>query len=342
MIPHSRPSLGIEEEEAALRIIRSGMLAQGAEVARLEANLAAYLGVSHVVAVSSGSAALHLALLVLDLPRESRVLLPSYVCTALLNAIRLVGATPVLADLVPDTLQISSADLPDKPLHAILAPHMFGRTVDLAPFLSMGIPVIEDCALALGARYNGRPAGSHGNLSVFSFYATKVICGGEGGAVATHDDALAARLRDLRDYDGRKDNHLRYNYKLTDLQAGLILAQLGKLDRFIARRRALGQQYTDALKEHSAVMPLFGPGEFPFRFVVTGKRPADQILSAFESGGVSARNPVFYPLHTLLGLSDSDYPHTARAHRHAVSIPLYPDLTDFEVAHILQVAQEVL
>ncbi|MFT5369820.1 MAG: perosamine synthetase [Candidatus Latescibacterota bacterium] len=342
MIPHSRPSLGIEEEQAALRVIRSGMLAQGAEVELLEQRLSEQMAVKHVIAVNSGSAALHLALRVLDLPTNSNVILPSYVCTALLNALQLVGATPVISDIDPQTYQLLPHSQQQTQIHAILAPHMFGHTVDLEPLQTMGVPIIEDCALALGAHYKDRPVGSYGTLAVCSFYATKVICGGEGGAIATSDDSLAAHLRDLRDYDGRKDSKLRYNYKLTDLQAAIIHAQLDKLELFLKRRRDLGKYYSQVLSKTQATLPTFKAGEFPFRYVVTHPKDATDIIAAFESHGISVRNPVFYPLHNVLGLDNATYPHTTHAHKHAVSIPLYPDLSDTEVDHILQAAQEVL
>ena len=341
MIPHSRPSLGIEEEQAALRIIRSGMLAQGNEVAQLEQALAEYLQVKHVIAVHSGSAALHLALLSLQLSPKTNVLLPSYVCSALLNAIRLIGATPILGDIDPHTFQLTPPTQ-NKNIGAILAPHMFGHTVDIASLQTIDAPIIEDCALALGASYKGLPVGSHGQLSVFSFYATKVICGGEGGAIATQSDLLATQLRDLRDYDGRKDNQLRYNYKLTDLQAAIIHAQLNKLNTFITKRRTLGQRYSDILSTTSAQLPLFKTGEFPFRYVIRHPKPAAEIIATFESHGISVRKPVFYPLHNVLGELDSTYPHTTHAYQHAVSLPLYPDLSETETNHILQVAREVL
>jgi len=303
--------------------------------------LAKYLNVKHVVAVHSGSAALHLALLSLNLPSKTNVLLPSYVCTALLNAIRLIGATPILGDIDPHTFQLTPP-IQNKDIGAILAPHMFGHTVDITSLQHLGVPIIEDCALALGASYKGLPVGSLGQLSVFSFYATKVICGGEGGAIATQSDTLATYLRDLRDYDGRQDNKLRYNYKLTDLQAAIILAQLNKLNTFITKRRTLGQHYTDILSTTSAQLPIFKTGEFPFRYVIQHPKPASDLIAAFESRGVSVRKPVFYPLHNIVGENDSFYPHTTHAYQHAVSIPLYPDLSETETDHILQVAREVL
>lgn len=345
MIPHSRPSLGPEEEAAAIRVIRSGHLAQGAEVAALESELSSYLTVAHVVAVSSGSAALHLSLLALHIGPGDGVLLPSYVCTALLNAIHHVGAQPVLADCDPRTGQIDPDDARRRSapsVRAVIAPHMFGKTADIAALKTLGLPIVEDCALSLGATDGKRPLGSLGHLSVFSFYATKVICAGEGGAIATSDADLAHRLRDLRDYDGRTDGKPRFNYKLTDLQAAIARVQLEKLDSFIARRRQLGLRYRDALIGTSAHLPAFAHGEFPFRYIVHHPTPASALIPQFEKRHIAARRPVPDPLHRCLKLPDQAFPKATAAFEYLVSLPLYPSLSDPEIDAILHAAQEVL
>jgi perosamine synthetase len=345
MIPHSRPSLGVEEEEAVTRVIRSGHLAQGEEVEALERELAARLGVAYVVAVSSGSAALHLSLISLEVTEEQSVILPSYVCSALLNAIRHVGASPIPVDIDPDTLNISPqivASQLSKNTGAILVPHMFGRCADLSSLLTLGIPLVEDCAMSLGAYYNGEAAGSLGKVGVFSFYATKVLCGGEGGAVATNDPAIRERVSDLRDYDGRNDALPRFNYKLTDLQAAVIRTQLTKLDDFIERRRSLGSLYTETLTDTDAILPTFQEGDFPFRYVIHHQDGAERLAAKFSDEGISARNPVHSPIHTCLSLSDSAYPNTVTAQGSALSLPLYPALSDDEVDQITTTAREIL
>ena len=345
MIAHSKPSLGIEEEHAATQVIRSGMLAQGTEVEALEDELARFLGVDHTIAVSSGSAALHLALLALNIDAQDQVLIPSYVCTALLQAIRHVGAEPLLADIDPETLQLSPTDAhtqkTDK-TKAIIAPHMFGKAVDLNSLTQLGVPIIEDCALSLGATPNGSPLGSRGLISTFSFYATKVICGGEGGALATSDGNLAEHLRDLRDYDGRYDDSPRFNYKMTDLQAAIVRVQLGKLPNFIAQRRELGEHYRSQLLSTQAHLPSFEPGEFPFRYIVRTHSNAEDLIAAFETHKISVRRPVFHPLHRIVNSDATKYQHTDAIHNTAISIPLYPALTFAEIDHILNSAQEVL
>ena len=345
MIPHSRPSLGPEEEAAACRVIRSGRLAQGQEVAELESELSDVLGVAHVVAVSSGSAALHLALLAHGIGHGDAVAMPTYVCTALLNAARHVGARPILSDVHPETCNIAPEDLSRRltpNTRAIIVPHMFGCAADLPALEDLGIPVIEDCAMALGADQDGRKLGSIGRISTFSFYATKVLCAGEGGAAATPDPDLADRLRDLRDYDGRRDGRPRFNYKLTDLQAAVARTQLRKLETFVARRRQLGIRYARELASVGVGLPCFAPGDYPFRYVVRHGKGAAGLIPRFEQAGVAARQPVFCPLHRCLGLDDDAYPNATRVFLEAVSLPLYPSLSDDEVHTILHTAREVL
>lgn len=336
MIPHSKPLLGKAEEAAAARVVRSGMLAQGTECAALEQALADYLGVKHVVAVSSGSAALHLALLSLGVRSGDAVALPTYVCTALLNATRHVGAAPKLIDLPASGFNIAPTDLPPD-VTCTIVPHMFGHAAPVEAFTG---PVIEDCAMAIGGGQPGRRLGSLGALGIFSFYATKVLCAGEGGAVCTNEAALADAVRDLRDYDGRDDSLARYNYKMTDLQAAIARVQLESLDGFIAIRRELAERYSAELADTTAILPEFGDADIPFRYVVRHPDTA-RLMGAFEAEGVAARHPVYRPLHTITG-SDEAFPNTDRAQAEALSIPLYPALSEDEVRRILNVGRKLL
>ena len=299
----------------------------------------------HAVAVSSGSAALHLGLLALGLGAGDEVALPSYVCTALLHAVQHVGATPLLADIHSATYNLCPDDVRRRlspHTRALIVPHMFGRAADLEALLDLGLPVIEDCAMSIGAERGGKRLGSHGALAVISFYATKVLCAGEGGAVVTSDPDLADRVRDLREYDGRSDPGPRFNYKLTDLQAAIARAQLQKLDSFLDRRRALGRRYTRELGGTEGRLPQFGPGDFPFRYVISHPLGADHLIPRFESAGVSARRPVFRPLHRVLDCPDGDYTASSWAFAKTISLPLYPSLSQDEVDRILQVALETL
>lgn len=241
MIPHSKPFLDRDDEIAVLDVLKSGHLVQGEKVAVFEKDVASFIGATDGVALNSGTAALHLSLVALGVGKGDEVVLPSYVCTALLNAVHYVCATPIIADIDPRTFNMDAQDARNKitkRTKAIILPHMFGLPADVDAFLSLGVPVIEDCALSIGSRFNGRMAGSFGVLSVFSFYATKMLATGEGGMVVSERGDLLDRIRDLRDYDETPEYAIRYNYKMTDMQAALGIRQLEKLPVFYPQKES--------------------------------------------------------------------------------------------------------
>src|SRR3990170_697834 len=239
LIAHSRPTLDEDDARAVARVVRGSQLAQGPEVEAFERELAPWFGAPAAAAVSSGSAALELARRALDVGPGHEVIVPTFACDALWHAVVRCGAQPVLADADPETLSLAPADAARRRTprtRGVVVVHAFGLAADVDAFLALGVPVVEDCAQALGAEAGGRPVGARGAAAVGSFYATKLLTTGEGGAVAGPAGRVA-RARDARDYDEREDLRPRFNYKMTDLQAALGRAQLRRLDAFIARRR---------------------------------------------------------------------------------------------------------
>ena len=335
MIPHSRPTVSEEDAQAVARVVREGQLAQGPEVAAFETEVADRVGVPAAAAVSSGTTALELALRALDLGPGAEVIVPTYVCDALHHAVTRSGAVAVLADADPTTLTLSPIDAKrrlTRRTRGIVVPHAFGFAVDLAPFEALGVPVIEDCAQALGARIGAHAAGALGRLAVCSFYATKLLTTGEGGMVLGPPD-LVARVRDLRDYDERADLVPRLNAKLTDMQAALGRSQLRRLDTFIARRRAIAAEYRRRLAGPGCRLPAdVGARHVYHRFVVEVEAPVPSLMEALGARGVTARRPVFRPLHRALGLDG--YPEADRLWNRCLSLPCYPSLTDDEVAAV--------
>lgn len=346
IIPHSRPTVGSGDRRAVSAAIASSHLAQGPRVAEFEACVAGLVGAAGGVAVSSGTAALHLALVTLGIGPGDEVILPSYLCAGPLHAIQHAGASPVLADCDPATYNLD-------PLHveriltrrskAILVPHLFGLPADLAELLSLGVPIIEDCAQALGAAYQGRPVGGIGTLSICSFYATKVITTGEGGMLLSRDARLLRRAQDLRDYDERRTFRTRFNYKMTDFQAALGLSQLRRLPDFLATRLALADRYSQQLQG----LPLAGPivpadrDHIFYRYVVRVTGRLQRMLTLLEQAGICAKRPVFRPLHRYLRLAG--FPGTEEAWRTALSLPIYPTLgRDIErvIAAVRRIAPE--
>jgi dTDP-4-amino-4,6-dideoxygalactose transaminase len=334
--------LGTAEQRAVRRVLASGLLAEGQEVGSFEREMARKLGRRHAAAVNSGTAALHLALAAVGVGAGDRVALPSYVCPALLHAVALVGAEPILVDVDPATFNLDPDDLRKRlrsRTKAVIVPHMFGLPASFREIEACGVPIIEDCALALGTKYRKRPVGSLGVLSVVSFYATKMMATGEGGMVLGNRSALLQEVLDRRSYDGRSRHRLRFNYKMTDLQAALGRVQLRRLTDFVRRRRQLASFYSSSLAGGPWDLPSIERNHSFYRFVTRPRRGAKRLLAELTRRGIEARRPVFQPLHRYLGLGD--FPGAEEAYRRAVSIPLYPALSSAEAERVVRATLKV-
>ncbi len=320
MIAHSKPTVGDEEGAAVARVVASGHLAQGKEVAAFEEECAAFLGRRHAIAVNSGTAALHLALVGLNVRPEDSVAIPSYACASLAQAVSWQHAHPVLCD-IDSQHNLDPAMVPAS-VRAVVVPHMFGATAALPDHPR----VVEDLAQSFGGE-TGRAT----LIAMTSFYATKLMTTGEGGMVFTDDSSLADFIRDRRDYDNRGDFQIRYAYKMTDFQAALGRVQLRRLPEFLERRRAIAGRYHTAFQNTPLVLPAPG-GAVYFRYVVsTPEGPA--LMEWLNQRGIGAGRPVHHPAHHTLG---GCFPRSEQAHQHHVSIPIYPAMTDAEVALVVE------
>ncbi len=341
-IPHSRPSLGEKEARAAAAVVASGQIAEGPEVAAFEREAAEHLGLGHAVCVSSGTAALYLALAAMGVGAGDEVVVPSFVCSALLHAVAAAGADPVPADIDPETLNIDPADVRtrlSRRTKAIIVPHMFGLPADLDRLLGLGVPLIEDCAQAIGAEHRGRAVGSFGAAAIFSFYATKVLATGEGGLVATASAALADHVRDVKAYDKKRDHRRRFNFKMTDIQAAVGRVQLRRLAGFIRRRREIAAVYRAALTGAGFRLPPDAPGHIYFRFVVDALADPGRFQRLARERGIGCEPPVHTPLHRLLGIAG--FPRTENAWRRTISLPMYPSLGPAATGRIVAALPEL-
>ncbi|MEX5216356.1 MAG: DegT/DnrJ/EryC1/StrS family aminotransferase [Nitrospira sp.] len=352
LIPHSRPSIGQDEIRAVTEVLRSGHITEGPCVNQFERGMAAYLGVSGGVAVHSGTVAIELALRALNIGPGDNVIIPSYVCSAPWLAIQRVGAQARVVDIDLETFNLDPAKVRRARTvrtRAVIVPHLFGLPADLTALQALGIPIIEDCAQTLGATEQGRAVGTVGVLTVCSFYATKLLCTGEGGMVLSNDPVLLERVRSLREYDQTPSlNPSAFNCKMTELQAALGLAQLNQLGSFLERRTALAAEYRAVLKDTKVLLPVVPMGRTHayYRFVVRiskGTHSPDEftaLLSRLERHAVQCRKPVFRPLHRYLDLHD--FPASEEADQTAISIPIHPLMSDEDVARAGHVLQEEL
>jgi dTDP-4-amino-4,6-dideoxygalactose transaminase len=335
-IPHSRPMLGANEIEAVSAVIKSGHIAEGSVVREFESKFAQRLGVNRAVTTNSGTAALHLALLAMDIGPDDEVIMPSYVCTALLNAVRYVGASPVFAEIDPVTFNIDPVDVKkrlSRRTRAIIVPHLFGLAADLDSLSALGVPIIEDCAQTVGSYIKDKSPGTFCEAGIFSFYATKVMTCGEGGMVVSNSKEFADRIKDLKAYDEKDSYELRFNYKMTDIHAAVGLRQLDRLNAFVQRRRAIAQRYRNAFSFPGLALPPDDPTHIYYRFVIGLKTDSQPLIGHLSNEGIGCARPIHLPLHQYLNIGG--YSITDNAWKTSLSIPIYPALSDEAVQHII-------
>ncbi|MCP4366405.1 MAG: DegT/DnrJ/EryC1/StrS family aminotransferase [Planctomycetes bacterium] len=347
MLQHSRPTIDGEDIEAVMRVLRSGHIAQGPLVEEFEDSFKKLLGVESAVATNSGSSALHLSLLALGVGKGDQVILPSYACAAVLNAVSYVRAEARLCDISEEDLNLRASDVKkevNKRTKAIVLVHTFGQPADVEGFLELGIPIIEDCAQSLGARSSGKSVGSFGTLSIFSFYATKMITAGYGGMVTSNSRDLAEKVRDLREFDERQEYKVRYNYKMSDIEASLGLSQIGKLDAFITKRKEIAQLYDETFSRYG-MEPAYRKklsDHIFYRYVIKVRNRLDDVIARLALTGIEAKRPVYKPLHYYLGLRESGFPNAEEAYNSVLSIPIYPSLDRDKAEYVARTTGEIV
>ena len=302
-IPIAKPDIGKDEVQAVMETMKSGWVTQGEKVEEFEESFAKYCGVKYGVAVSNGTAALHMALTALGIKRGDEVITTPLSCVATTNPIVYLNAKPVFVDVEPTTLNVNSALIEKKvtrKTRAILPVHLFGHPVDLDPLMEVaekhGLYVIEDAAQAHGARYKGKKVGSFGHVSCFSFYADKLITTVEGGMALTNDEELAEKMRLLRSFGMNKREKfyhpmLGYNYKLSDIHAAIGLVQLRKLDYYIERKRANIQFLRSRLDHSDLRLPVELDYAFNVYYVchILAEKGKEKIVKHLEREGIETR-----------------------------------------------------
>lgn len=378
MIPYGRQSIDDKDVEAVVDVLRSPWLTQGPLVPAFEQALAERTQAAHAIAVSNATAALHLACLSLDIGPGDTVWTSPNTFVASANCARYCGAQVDFVDIDPATLNMSVAALAEKLAiaqkaqalpKAIIPVHFSGRSCDMREIADLarpyGIRVIEDASHAIGARYRGRPVGcgEYSDICIFSFHPVKIITTGEGGMLLTNDPQLANRASRLRSHGITRDPaemqgpnegpwyyqqiELGFNYRLTDLQAALGLSQLSRLEDFIARRQAIAERYERQLQHLAIGLPAPSQDSawhlYPVR-IADGQR--DTVFAELRSRGIGTQVhyiPVhLQPYYRNLGFSTGDFPATETYYRQALSLPIYPELTDMDQNAVIQTLSDIL
>lgn len=367
-IPINRPVLDKKERDAVLAVIESGKLTDGSyeggrNVQEFEGKVRRVLGAKHVVAVNSGTAALHCSLLALGVKEGDEVVVPSFTFVATANVVLACGARPVFADTKADYNldPVAFRKAVTKKTKAVIPVHLYGYPADMDEIMeiakSRSVHVVEDAAESLGAEYKGRQSGTLSDAGCFSMYATKVATTGEGGAISTNSDELADRLRMVRNHGmlhGYDSRYLGFNYRMPELAAAIGSVQMDKLKGFLDARlrnakylmertgKVSGAEFTQDAKDRTHVFYLF---------TLYLKKNRDAILKRLNKNGVGAavyfRTPVHKtPLYAKLGLSRKSLKNTEGATRHVLSLPVNPGITPADMERVadefLAAARELL
>ena len=356
MIPAAKPIIGDDERVAVDRVLRSGMLAQGPEVAAFEEEFSAHVGGRHCVAMNSGTSALHLGFIAAGIERGDEVIVPSFSFAATANSVVLAGGVPVFADIDPKTFNIDpdhAESLITSKTKAIMPVHLYGHIAAMDRFTEIsskhGVQIFEDAAQGHLASLNGRNAGEFGTVASFSFYPTKNMTAGEGGMVVTEDAEIARTLRLLRNQgqEIRYQNEIiGFNTRMTDIHAAIGRVQLGKLPGWTKNRQD-NAAYLDANLK-GVVTPFLAPGtthsyhQYTIRIPGGSAEKRDLFMAGITERGVGCG--VYYPIpiHRLPSFKmDLTLPQTDLVVKECVSLPVHPSLSKVDLDTIVSVVNDV-
>ncbi|MFW6288913.1 MAG: DegT/DnrJ/EryC1/StrS family aminotransferase [Spirochaetota bacterium] len=382
VIPFHRPSIGVEEEEAVLRVLRSGWLTTAGEARAFEEEFAAAVGARHAISVNSATAGLHLALEAAGVTRGGRVITTPYTFTSSAEVIRYLGADPLFVDVRPDDFNIDPAGIEAalardggqtrSRIQAILPVHIGGHPCAMTEIGAIAeraaLPVIEDAAHAFPATAAGRSLGTWGAAGVYSFYATKTITTGEGGMVVTDDDGLAHRMTVMRLHGIDREVWDRYTstrpawqyevveagykYNMPDILATIGRVQLRKADAFSARRREIASIYLKLLGDRDYLelpQPSAQSSWHLFMIRLRAQRLSigrDRFVELLAERGIGT-SVHYIPLHIMpyyrdrYSLKPTDFPISLDAYMRVLSLPIYPDLNDDEIARVVETVKAI-
>ena len=377
IVPLSRPDITELEIENVVEVLRTPHLSLGPRLPEFEQKFAGYLGMKHAIAVSSGTAGLHTVLISLDIGKNDAVITTPFSFIASANCILLAGATPLFIDIEPHTYNIDPEKTRDyleshctrnemtgtltdmktgKSVKAILPVHVFGQPCDMSAIMQLAdqynLKVIEDACEAIGAELDRKKVGGFGNASVFAFYPNKQMTTGEGGMIVTNEEKIASLCRSLRN-QGREDGmgwlahkRLGYNYRLSDINCALGIAQLERIDEMLQKREMVAARYNDLLKDIvNTPETMAGSKRSWFVYVVRlgesySKKDRDEILKKLSEKGIGCNN-YFPPIHLqpfyreMFGYKESDFVITESVSERTIALPFHNNLKEEEIRYVV-------
>lgn len=356
-LPAQIRSLRSELDAAIARTLDHCSFCLGPDVAQFEKDFARFCGAEHCVAFNSGTSALHVAMLLLNVGRDDEVISTPHTFVATSWAISYVGAKPVYVDIDEDTFNLNPA-LIAKAItprtKAIMPVHLYGHPFDIDPILAVAkkhnLPVVEDSAQAHGAKYKGKTIGTFGDISCFSFYPGKNLgaCG-EGGALVTNNSAYAARARSLREHGSSVryyHDEVGFNYRMEGIQGAVLGVKLKKLDDWTAARRRVAHRYHELLADTPLQLPREATwAESVYHLYVVRHPKRDDLKKHLEANGVGCALHYPLPLHlqkcyASLGYREGSFPVSEKAARECLSLPIFPELTEAQIQRVVSVIKE--
>jgi dTDP-4-amino-4,6-dideoxygalactose transaminase len=350
MIPLSKPLIGPEEKAAVEEVMSSGMLAQGPRVAAFEEAFADHVGSTHAIAVSSGTEAIRLGLLALGVGPNSEVIVPAFTFVATATAVMMTGATPVIVDVEPATFNMDPAKVEaaiSNKTKAVMPVHLYGHPADIGPIIDIcqdrSLSLVEDACQAHGARWKTRRVGSIGEVGTFSFYPTKNMTTGEGGAVTTSDPALAERLRLLRQHGLAGPYQYKmfgYNSRMTDIEGAIGLVQLGKLDGYNMARRLNASMLTEGLEDIVTTPTEASWAEHVYHQYTITTPTRDKLWDHLKRNEIGSGVYYPHPLNEVPILEGKarvpEQPLvTKRLSQEVLSLPVHPGLTSQDIETVI-------
>ncbi|MDA7774252.1 DegT/DnrJ/EryC1/StrS family aminotransferase [Pseudomonadales bacterium] len=338
VIRHSAPWLSDFDADAVNHCLRSEMISRGDRTRTFENEFGSLVGWSDVKATTSGSAALLVAMLALDVGVDDEVIIPTYVCKSVMNTILSLGAKCVLCD-VGSHWVMTGESVKSKitaKTKAIIVVHIFGIEADSESLRSTGVPVIEDCCQALGRSEDASWIGGSGDVAIYSFHPTKCLSAGEGGIVATNSPHLSLKI-------GKIFDNNKIPFCFSDIQASLALSQLKRYDLVLQRRADIAQLYFELLpSEYTSVLAQVRAKSMFFRFPLTYSGDFQTAQQKLANRGIEVRRGVDELLHRLCGKNDKEFPFALCAYNSTISIPILPQLSDIDVQRVVREVKSVL